>query len=79
MKYYAHIREAPSGEHARQTVREHLTQTAQRASQCLQTVGLEHAAYLAGLLHDMGKYTEDFQEYLSAGEQGKRGSVIHTF
>ena len=79
MKYYAHIREIQNGEAARQTVHEHLTQTARRASQCLQAVGLGRAAYLAGLLHDMGKYTADFQEYLSAGEQGKRGSVIHTF
>ena len=78
MAYYAHIYEMLNGEMARQTVRDHLIGTAQRAGQCLRTVGLEKTGYLAGLLHDMGKYTGDFQQYLAAGD-GKRGSVIHTF
>lgn len=78
MAYYAHIYEMLNGEMARQTVRDHLIGTAQRAGQCLRTVGLEKTGYLAGLLHDMGKYSGDFQQYLAAGD-GKRGSVIHTF
>lgn len=38
---------------------------------------LSHAGYLAGLLHDVGKYKEEFQVYIKEG--GKRGSVNHTF
>lgn len=79
MEFYAHKREMPDGAIVTQTVREHLVGTAQRAVQCLRQVGLEHAGYLAGLLHDLGKYTEAFQQYLDEGDSTKRGSVIHTF
>ena len=43
---------------------------------------MESAAYLAGSLHDMGKFKTEFQDYLmkaSHGENVIRGSVIHTF
>lgn len=79
MAFYAHMRKTPEGEILRQTVFEHLTGTAQWAAQCLRPAGLERAGYLAGLLHDMGKYTGAFQRYLDAGDKSRRGSVIHTF
>ena len=74
-QYYAHVKQ--NGK--KQTVMEHLLGTAERAGSCLRRVGLENSAYLAGLLHDIGKFTEKFQDYLSEGDRGKRGSVIHTF
>ena len=74
-QYYAHIKQ--NGE--KQTVMEHLLGTADRACLCLKRVGLEKSAYLAGLLHDMGKFTKEFQEYLKERDLNKRGSVIHTF
>ena len=79
MTYYAHMREADDGEIIRQSVQSHITGCAQRAAQCLSAAGLADTGYLAGLLHDMGKYTEEFQSYLSSGDSRKRGSVIHTF
>ena len=39
-------------------------------------------AYLAGLLHDAGKYKQEFRTYLEASvnnENVHRGSVVHTF
>lgn len=74
-QYYAHL--ARDGR--KQTVMDHLLGTAKRAASCLSGVGLEKAAYLAGLLHDLGKFTEAFQTYLEEDDQSKRGSVIHTF
>ena len=74
-QYYAHI--AQDGR--KQTVMEHLRETASRAGSCLADIGLERSAYLAGLVHDLGKLTVAFQSYLAKGDRSKRGSVIHTF
>ena len=79
MEYDAHRRTDPDGTVHTQTVYDHLLGTARRAAQCLRSAGLEQAGYLAGLLHDMGKYTAEFQQYLAAEDPRKRGSVIHTF
>lgn len=74
-QYYAHI--SPSG--VRQSVVAHLRGAAERAGMCLSGVGLEESAYLVGLVHDLGKLTEEYQVYLEEGDIRKRGSVIHTF
>lgn len=76
--YYAHKRNIDNDIEL-QSVYDHLYGTANRAAECLQRCGLEKTAYLMGLLHDMGKYTRAFQEYLEEGDSAKRGSVIHTF
>lgn len=73
--YYAHINQ----DGIKQTLKEHLLGAATRAALCLKDVGLEKSAYLAGLLHDLGKFTDKFQSYLAAEDSSKRGSVIHTF
>ena len=62
MEYYAHKRETADGQIVWQTVWAHLTGAAQRAAECLRPVGLENAAYLAALLHDIGKFTAAFQQ-----------------
>lgn len=77
--FLAHIhRGLHKADAARQTVCEHCRKTAGYAAQALDPAGLSSSGYLAGLLHDAGKYTESFQTYLLCGE-GKRGSVNHTF
>lgn len=62
-----------------QTVEEHARNTAEYAAESLRDIGLGHAAYLCGLLHDCGKMTEAFQNYLHANGSMRRGSVNHTF
>ncbi|MFH2058776.1 MAG: CRISPR-associated helicase Cas3' [Pseudomonadota bacterium] len=58
----------------------HLTNTAKLAQSFAGSFGCENIAYLAGLLHDLGKYTQAFQDYLERslkGENVTRGEVIH--
>ena len=77
--YLAHIQRKPSGEiTAIQSVSEHCHNTAKYAAEALEPVGLSAAGEMAGLLHDLGKYTEQFQAYIKDGV-GTRGSVNHTF
>jgi len=59
---------------------DHLTETANLAKAFASIFGCGSIASLAGLLHDFGKYTHTFQDYLKrslAGEYTTRGEVIH--
>ena len=47
-----------------QSVRTHCEETAVYAKENGLAVGVGNAMYLAGLLHDLGKYTEAFNEYI---------------
>lgn len=76
--YLAHIAE----DRRAQTVLEHCVETAELAAECLAAISMDRIAFLAGLLHDLGKYETAFQEYLlkaSNNEKVRRGSVRHTF
>src|SRR5208283_539566 len=48
------------------TLREHLTQTAQRAALFASAFGFGQWGWLCGLWHDLGKYSEAFQKKLRA-------------
>ena len=59
---------------------EHIANTANLAKGFAGVFGCEKTADLAGLLHDLGKYTHAFQVYLARslmGEDVVRGEVIH--
>lgn len=67
MYFYAHsVAERPTIYW--QTLSEHLFEAARRAADMGRTLGLERAAFLAGLLHDLGKYTADFQRRLTGAD-----------
>ena len=65
--FYAHRRE--DGE--LQPLLEHLQETARRSGKFGEPFGAEKLAYLTGLAHDLGKYSQEFQKRLL-----KNGPVI---
>ncbi|MCC3378338.1 CRISPR-associated helicase Cas3' [Paenibacillus farraposensis] len=80
MDYIAHIRES---DQEVQTVAEHLLETQQLAEIYGDKIGIRHITGLAGMLHDLGKYTTKFQNYIRLAIQNpenppKRGSVDHS-
>lgn len=81
--YRAHIAEDTDGNQCRvQTSAEHARGTAALAADFLEMQGLYFSGYISGLLHDCGKFTREFNDYLCksvSGQHVKKGSVIHTF
>lgn len=76
--HIAHI--DPNGE--KQYCAAHCKETAERAREKLCGIGLGNTAYLAGILHDAGKFSKEFDNYILAAHRGetvKRGSVIHSY
>lgn len=67
MSYIAHIREQDAQE---QPLKKHLEETAQLSSKFARAFGASETAYFCGLLHDIGKYSKQFQERI-------RGANIH--
>lgn len=67
MDYYAHSG-TPGDTRDWQPLREHLMAVAALAAGMARPFGLEKAAYLAGLLHDLGKYTPEFQKRLTGAD-----------
>jgi CRISPR-associated endonuclease/helicase Cas3 len=61
--FIAHVRER---DRAIQTVAEHLTGVAALSGRFAAKIGCAHAGELIGLLHDLGKYSADFQVYLGS-------------
>lgn len=81
MNLFAHLT-YENGIRKEQSLRAHCVQTAEYAAACVENIGFHHMAYLAALLHDMGKATKKYNNYLEAaflGEAVVRGSVNHTF
>ncbi|WP_281889853.1 CRISPR-associated helicase Cas3' [Paenibacillus sp. YYML68] len=80
MEYIAHIRER---DEKIQTVEEHLIGVKKLAESYGDKLGIKHIAGLAGMLHDMGKYTNEFRAYILEAVNNpdappKRGSVDHS-
>ena len=81
--HIAHIAVDPQANSRRiQTCADHSRSVADLTKAILAPCGLGSTGYLAGLLHDCGKFTDEFDEYItkaSNDEQVRKGSVIHTF
>lgn len=80
--YPAHIRLDSNNQYIVQSVEEHCKNAANIAKDILAPAGYGNIAYLAGILHDIGKFMPIFSDYIwqaARGEDVKRGSVNHTF
>ncbi len=86
MRFYAHTRaDAPSS--TWQPLEDHLLGVSRRAAEFASKFGASSWGALAGLWHDLGKYSHEFQAYLkSAGADshqaevisGRRGKIDHS-
>ncbi|PZD95906.1 CRISPR-associated helicase/endonuclease Cas3 [Paenibacillus sambharensis] len=80
MQYIAHIRERDG---TIQAVGEHLKAVGELAASFAVPGGLSNLARLSGILHDMGKYSDAFTNYIiqavtNPDSPPKRGSVDHS-
>ena len=76
MKYTAHIRQIDNTE---QSVEDHCRQTAILAAEYGKPIGFENTAKIAGCLHDIGKFSSTFNEYIHGDNSCKRGEIDHSF
>ncbi len=74
MKFYAHTAEDENGNRLPkatwQLLNDHLGAVAKLAKDFASPLGLEAEAEIAGRLHDLGKYREEFQAYLRGERTG---------
>lgn len=65
-----------------QTVKEHCANVAKYAAENGRVLGMENVMKLAGVLHDIGKNTKVFGEYIESSHNGeskfKRGEINHS-
>jgi CRISPR-associated endonuclease Cas3-HD len=69
--FYAHSRKDQPKENW-QLLKDHLENTANISSEFANKFGARDLGFLVGLLHDIGKYTKEFQSRL----QGSKISVL---
>jgi CRISPR-associated endonuclease/helicase Cas3 len=80
MESIAHIRKS---DYKIQTVEQHLLEVKNLAESYGERVNVAHVTGLAGMLHDLGKFTEEFSTYIKKAVENpdnppKRGSVDHS-
>lgn len=80
MEYIAHIRQS---DYKKQLLSEHSKNVQRIAERIGAKIGIPHMTGLAGMFHDMGKYSDKFYEYLEQAANHpenppKRGSVNHS-
>ena len=64
-----------------QTIESHCINVAAYCFNIGKQIGLANVSYIAGLLHDVGKFSNEFQNYIKKAAQGKqvhRGEVNHS-
>ncbi len=78
----AHIKKKSDGEFEEHSMTQHLYGTADKAGRFANEFGNHEWGFLIGLWHDLGKYSDEFQEYIkknSGYEEGEMmGKTDHT-
>lgn len=85
-QYLAHVRKDDAGKWVEHSLDDHLRGVADLAAQCAEGFGGTDWARLAGLWHDLGKYSAEFQHYIKkvsgydteAHIEGAPGRVDHS-
>ncbi len=85
-RHLAHVRQLPNGEWEEHFLDEHLRDVASLADTFAKPLNSADWARLAGLWHDLGKYSDEFQHYIKtvsgydaeAHIEGKAGRVDHS-
>lgn len=65
-KYYAHI---STDRKRQQLLKDHLTSVSVMASQNACKIGLKTLGKYLGLIHDLGKYSKEFQDYINSNKK----------
>ena len=73
MTYIAHTRKKSN---EIQTLKEHLLNSKTYAEKNGEKLAIPHVTGLAGLIHDLGKYRQDFQKYIKDPTTAKKGSIM---
>ncbi|WP_394807693.1 CRISPR-associated helicase Cas3' [Nitrosomonas sp.] len=82
----AHVRQDKNGNWEEHALNEHLNEVARRAGEAAETFDSADWARIAGLWHDLGKYSAEFQEYIKKASgydaeahiEGAPGRVDHS-
>ena len=85
-QYLAHVRQNKDGSFVIHNLEEHLRAVASLASEFASDFGASDWGHLAGLWHDLGKYSSAFQNYIAcesgfdpeAHIEGGKGRVNHS-
>lgn len=84
--YLAHVRQNPDGSFVTHDLEEHLRGVARLSEEFASAFGSAEWGNLAGLWHDLGKYSSAFQNYIARGSgfdpdahiEGGKGRVNHS-
>ena len=82
----AHVRQKEDGSFVEHALEEHLSEVAKGAAKFAETFGSSDWGFLAGLWHDLGKYSAEFQRRIKAVSgydaeahlEGQPGRVDHS-
>ncbi len=85
-EYIAHVRRLESGQFETHPLEEHLHAVGSMAAEFFDSTGAGNLALLAGLWHDLGKFSDEFQKRIriksgydiEAHLEGKAGKVDHS-